>query len=160
MVMKKVLLLLIVIGMMATAAFGQIVLGQQTVTFMNCRECENYYEPEVDVLNLVGLVISSDTILEYEDCSGISESFYSEFPKWTVKSVDVFLHPDDVDISYIVIRKDLDNQTRAIYLLTQKGWLQSVDMQDFRFFDRLVLWFTSPLPKSQVPVLRKNDMFR
>ena len=159
--MKKVLLLLIVIGMMATAAFGQIVLGQQTVTFMNCRECENYYEPEVDVLNLVGLVISSDTILEYEDCSGISESFYSEFPKWTVKSVDVFLRTDDdVDISHIVIRKDLDNQTKAMYLLTQKGWLQSVDMQDFRFFDRLVLWFTSPLPKSQVPVLRKNEMFR
>lgn len=158
-VMKKVLLLLIAIGMMVTT-FGQII-GQQTITFMNCRECENYYEPEVDVLNLVGLVISSDTIPKDEDYYGIYERFYSEFPKWTmVKSVDVFLHPDDVDISYIIIRKDLDNQTKAIYLLTQKGWLQSVDMQDFRFFDRLVLWFTSPLRKSQVPILRKTEMFR
>ena len=144
--MKKVLLLLIAIGMMATTSFGQIVLGQQTVTFMNCRECDDYFELQVVTLDMVGLLMSADTIDESIDSNGMCADFYSNFAAGNLPGVkSVFLRVDDEAVPFAVIRKDYNDETKAIYLSTIYGWLESVDMQDFRYFDRIRLLFEYPL---------------
>ena len=38
-----------------------------------------------------------------------------------------------------MVRKDLTGETRALYVFTKFGWLQSVDMQEFYVFDWLIL---------------------
>ena len=157
--MKKVLFLLLAVWMSA-ATFGQ-TLGQQTITFMNCINCDNYFEPNVNTLDMVGLIISADTILEMGDYDGICSQFYNEFPVENLPGVSsVFLRPDDADVRTIVVRKDVNGNTRAMYLLTWYGWLQSVDMQDFWFFDRLLLLFRYPDSNINQPILRKNEPFR
>lgn len=149
--MKKLSLFFIIIGMMVMKVSGQITLGQQTITFMNCVSCKNYYEPEVSTIDMVGLIISADTIYENEDLYGIYPQFYEEFPIENLPGVSsIFIKPDDTDILAIVLRKDLNDETKAMYLLTEYGWLQSVDMQEFYFFDRLLLLFRYPVPKQQV----------
>ena len=143
---------------MVATTLGQTI-GQQTITFMNCLDCDNYYEPNVNTIDMVGLVISADTITEQEDYDGIRPQFYSEFSQENLPGVfSVFLDPDDADILAIVIRKNLNEETKAMYLLTRYGWLQSVDMQDFYFFDRLLLFFRYPFPKQQI--LIREELFR
>lgn len=144
---------------MVSTSIAQVTLGQQTITFMNCIDCENYYEPEVNTIDMVGLIISADTIYDGTDYYEIHSKFYGEFSNGNLPgTTSVFLHPDDVDISAIVIRKNLDEETKAMYLLTEHGWLQSVDMQDFYFFDRLLLLFRYPFPKQQI--LQKDELLR
>lgn len=158
--MKKVFILLFAVCTTVTV-FGQTI-GQQTITFMNCLNCDNYFEPNVNTLDMVGLIISADTIREINDYNGIRSQFYDEFPVENLPGISsVFLDPDDADIRAIVIQKDIDEQTRAMYLLTWYGWLQSVDMQDFWFFDRLLFLFRYPnVINSNQPILRKNEPLR
>ena len=128
--------------MMATTTTAQTTLGQQTITFMNCIDCEDYYEPEVNTIDMVGLILSADTIYDKFDYYEIHSNFYNEFRNCKLPgSITIFLDPDDSDILSIVIRKDSEENTKAMYLLTEHGWLQSVDMQDFYFFDRLLYLF-------------------
>ena len=157
--MKKVFIFLLAVSMTVTV-FGQ-TLGQQTITFMNCVNCDNYFEPNVNTLDMVGLIISADTIPEMDDYDGIRSRFYDEFPVENLPGVSsVFLDPDDGDIRAVVVRRDIDGRTRAMYLLTWYGWLQSVDMQDFWFFDRLLSLFRYPDSNINQPILRKNEPLR
>lgn len=157
--MKKLSLFFIIIGMMVMKVSGQITIGQQTITFMNCIYCDDYYEPEINTIDMVGLIISADTIYENEDHDGIRSQFYDKFPVENLSELSIlFLNPDDAYILAIVILKNFSEETRTIYLLTKHGWLQSVDMQDFRFFDRLLLIFRYPFIKQQI--LQKEELFR
>lgn len=157
--MKMFTIFVIAINMMVTTAFGQITIGQQTITFMNCISCENYYEPEINTIDMVGLIISADTIYENEDFYEIYSQFYGEFPTENLPGVSsIFIRPDDADILAIVIRKNFNEETQAMYLLTKHGWLQSVDTQDFYLFDRLLLLFRYQIPKQQI--LKINEPLR
>lgn len=143
---------------MSATAFCQ-TLGQQTITFMNCVDCDKYFEPNVNTIDMVGLIISSDTIYETEDYDSISKKFYENFAKEKDSNTSyIFLNSDDMDILAVVIQKDIYEQTRAMYLLTHFGWLESVDMQDFSFFDKLLLLFRQPT--QQQVILKRNEFYR
>jgi len=147
--------------MMTTTAVSQN--PNETITFMNCVQCEDYFELEVNMDTLVNLILSSNMVPETNDLLGIRAQFYGEFPENMLPGVTgIFLNlQDDFDTLSIVIRKDLTGETRAIYVLTKFGWLQSVDMQEFYYFDEL-LWLSKYDNYNQFyrPVLRKNEMFR
>lgn len=125
---------------MSAATFGQNS-DLETITFMSCVQCDDYFELEIDVDEMVKLVLSSNTVPETNDLFGIRTRFYEEFPEETLPGVTgIFLnYQDNFDTLSIVIRKDLTGETRALYAYTKFGWLQSVDMQEFYYFDEL-LW--------------------
>lgn len=159
--MKKFFLLLTVIGMMTTTVVSQN--PNETVTFMNCIQCEDYFELEVNVDTLVNLILSCNTVPETNDLVGIRAEFYEEFPEEILPGVTgIFLnYQDNFDTLSIVIRKDLTGETRALYVLTKFGWLQSVDMQEFYAFDKL-LWLSKygGFDEYFGPVLRQNELLR
>ena len=158
--MKKFFFLLIAIWMMTTTAVSQN--PNETITFMNCVQCEDYFELEVNVDTLVNLILSCNTVPETNDLLGIRAQFYGEFPENMLPGVTgIFLNlQDDFDTLSFVMRKDLTGETRAMYVLTKFGWLQSVDMQEFYYFDEL-LWLTKYDDYNQFyrPVLRE-EFFR
>lgn len=159
--MNKILFLLIAIGMMVKTVSAQN--PEETITLMSCVQCEDYFELEFSVDEMVNLVLSCNTVSEINDLSGIRARFYEEFPEETLSGVTgIFLnYQDSFDTLSIVMRKDLTGETRAMYVLTKFGWLQSVDMQEFYYFDEL-LWLSKYDNYNQFyrPVLRKNEMFR
>lgn len=159
--MKKFFLLLTVIGMMTTTVVSQN--PNETVTFMNCIQCEDYFELEVNVDTLVNLILSCNTVSETNDLVGIRARFYEEFPEETLPGVTgIFLnYQDNFDTLSIVMRKALTGETLAIYLSTKFGWLQSVDMQEFYDFDKL-LWLSKydNFDEYFGPILRKNEILR
>lgn len=159
--MKKVLFLLFAIGMMATTlkvSAQNVYEMDETITFMNCVQCDDYFELEIDVNEVVKLVLSCNAVSETNDLFGIRVQFYEEFPEETLPGVTgIFLRSqDDFDTLSIVIRKDVTGETRALYVLTKFGWLQSVDMQEFYAFDKL-LWLSKygDFDEYFGPVLRK-----
>lgn len=160
--MKKFFFLLIAIWMMTTTAVSQNPNETETITFMNCVQCEDYFELEVSVDTLVNLILSCNTVPETNDLLGIRAQFYGEFPENMLPGVTgIFLNlQDDFDTLSIVIRKDLTGETRAMYLSTKFGWLQSVDMQEFYYFDEL-LWLSKYDNYNQFyrPLLRE-EFFR
>lgn len=159
--MKKVLLLLFATGMMATTLGAQN--SKETITLMSCVQCDDYFEMEIDVDEMVKLVLSSNVVSETNDLFGVRTRFYEEFPEETLPGVTgIFLRSqDDFDTLSIVIRKDLTGETRALYVLTKFGWLQSVDMQEFYAFDKL-LWLSKygGFDEYFGPVLRQNELLR
>ena len=138
-VMNKILFLLIAIGMMVTTVSAQN--PEETITLMSCVQCDDYFELEIDVYEMVKLVLSCNVVSEIDDSYGIRTRFYEEFPEEMLPGVTgIFLtYQDDFDTLSIMIRKDLTGETRALYAYTKFGWLQSVDMQEFYYFDEL-LW--------------------
>lgn len=156
-IMKKFFLLLSVIGMMATTAVSQNPdEDKSTLTFMNCVQCLNYREVELKTDEVVNLVLSACIVPETSDSSGIRAYFYEMFPEEALPGVvSVFLMTKNDDL-FIVMRRDLTGETRAMYILTQHGWWQSVDMQEFYYFDEL-LWRSKygDFDEFYRPVLRK-----
>lgn len=159
--MKKILFLLIAIGMVVTTAVSQN--PRETITLMSCVQCDDYFELEIDVDEMVKLVLSCNTVSETDDSFGIRARFYEEFPEETLSGVaGIFLnYQDNFDTLSIVIRKDLTGETRALYASTKFGWLQSVDMQEFYAFDKL-LWLSKygDFDEYFGPVLRQNELLR
>ena len=159
--MRKVFILLLV-GCMSAATFGQNS-DLETITLMSCVQCDDYFELEIGVDEMVKLVSSCTTVSETNDSFGIRAQFYEEFPEETLPGVTgIFLRSqDDFDTLSIVMRKDLAGETRAMYVLTKFGWLQSVDMQEFYIFDER-LWLSKYGDYDQFyrPVFKKDDLLR
>ena len=159
--MKKFFFLLIAIGMMATTAVSQN--PKETITLMSCVQCDDYFELEIDVDEMVKLVLSCNTVSETNDLFGVRAQFYEKFPEETLPGVtSIFFNlQDDSDTLSIVLRKDVTGETRAMYVLTKFGWLWSVNMQEFFDFDRL-LWLSKygDFDEYFGPVLRQNEPFR
>lgn len=159
--MKKVFILLLAVWMPA-ATFGQNS-DLETITLMSCVQCDDYFELEIGVDEMVKLVSSCTTVLETNDSFGIRVQFYEEFPEETLPGVTgIFLNSQDsFDTISIVVRKDLTGETRAMYVLTKFGWLQSVDMQEFYIFDeRLWLSKYGDLNYYRDPILMKEQLLR
>ena len=160
-IMKKVFFLLLAVWMSA-ATFGQSS-DLETITLMSCVQCDDYFELEIGVDEMVKLVLSCNTVSETNDSFGIRAQFYEEFPEETLPGVTgIFLNSqDNFDTLSIVIRKDLTGETRAMYLLTKFGWLQSVDMQEFNAFDES-LWLSKYGDYDQFyrTILRRNELLR
>jgi hypothetical protein len=161
--MKKFFFVLIVIGMMATTVSAQNVDEKETITLMNCVQCMDYFELEVNTDEMVQLVLSCRVVPEIDDPSGIREQFYGDFPEKGLPGVtSIFLMTQDVeDVLFVILRKDLTGETRAMYVLTQHMWLQSVDMQEFYYFDEL-LWRSKygDFDYYPNPILMKEQLLR
>ena len=159
--MRKVFILLWAFWMSA-ATFGQNS-DPETITLMNCVQCDDYFELEIDVNEMVNLVLSCNIVSETNDSFEIRAQFYEEFPEETLPGVTgIFLNSQDsFDTLSIVIRKDLTGETRAMYVLTKFGWLQSVDMQEFYIFDER-LWLSKYGDYDQFyrPVFKKDKLLR
>lgn len=158
--MKKFFLLLTTIGMMMTTAVSQNL--DNTITFMNCIQCEDYFELEVNVDTLVNLILSCNTVPETNDLFGIRTKFYEEFQEETLPGVTgIFLkYQDNFDTLSFMIRKALTGETLAIYVATKFGWLMSVDMQEFYAFDRSLLISKYGNFYEYSPFLRKEEILR
>ena len=156
--MKKFFFVLIAIGMMVTTAVSQnLDEDKSTLTFMNCVQCQDYLEVELKTDEVVNLVLSACIVPETSDSSGIRAYFYETFPEEMLPGVvSLFLMTKNDDNLFIVMRRDLTGETRAMYILTQYYWLQSVDMQEFYYFDEL-LWQSKygDFDEFYRPVLRK-----
>ena len=141
--MKKVLFLLVTIGMMVTTVSAQELGDEKTITLMNCVYCDDYFELEVNTDEMVKLVLSCNVVPEIGDTTGIREYFYDAFPEKSLPGVtSIFLMTqDDEDVLFIILRKDIIGETCDMYLLMKYGWLRSVDMQEFYYFDEL-LWLS------------------
>lgn len=162
-IMKKFFLLLSVIGMMATTVSAQNLDETETITLMNCVQCMDYFELEVNTDEMVQLILSCRVVPEIDDSSGIREHFYGDFPEETLPGVSsIFLRSQDVeDVLFVILRKDITGETRAMYVLAKFGWLQSVDMQEFYVFDRLI-WQSKygDLNYYRDPILMKEQLLR
>ncbi len=141
--MKKVLFLLVTIGMIVTTVSAQELDDGKTITFMNCVECMDYFEWEVNTDKIAQLVLSCRVVPEVDDPTGIRKRFYDAFPEKNLPGVtSIFLMTqDDEDVLFIILRKDIIGETCDMYLLMKYGWLRSVDMQEFYYFDEL-LWLS------------------
>lgn len=158
--MKRCLFFLIAIEILATTTAQN---SDETITLMNCVECMDYFEQEVNSDEMVQLVLSCRIVPEIGDSSGIRKQFYGNFPEKNLPGVtSIFLMTqDNEDILFVILRKDITGETRAMYILTQHVWLQSVDMQEFYYFDEL-LWLSryGDFDEFYRPVLKKNELFR
>ena len=74
--MKKVLLLLFATGMMATTLGAQN--SKETITLMSCVQCDDYFEMEIDVDEMVKLVLSSNVVSETNDLFDKKNSFLKD----------------------------------------------------------------------------------
>jgi len=136
------LFLLYIIDMMVATCWSQDLITDQTITFMNCVSCENYFEVNISTVEMAGIVALSDTVnidenLDQELKISIQE-FFNQYPEETN---NVFFKPKDSNINLIVVSKFPNENTRSMYMKTQYYWVQSVDTQEFDFFDLMLSYF-------------------
>ena len=125
--MKK-FFLLTVTEMMTTTAVSQN--PKETITLMSCVQCDEYFELEIDVDEMVKLVLSYNTVSETDDSFGIRARFYEEFPKEPLPGVTGISlnYQDNFDTLSIIMRKALTDKTLVIYVFKKFRWLQSVNI--------------------------------
>ena len=129
--MKKVMTLLLVIGMMAATAVSATAQTQNENDVVFLMDEEPYCAIHYDVMGLAKIVAKSDTLVDVEDFYQLMASYpYAEDGPDELAFLVLIPHyeskqeAEDEGIKAIVIQEDEDEVIVSISLLTSVGWME------------------------------------
>lgn len=131
--MKKILVLLFAIGMMATTQFTATAqTAAETISFINEIGCELNYK----IVDLADIIASSDTPDDDDEAIRLIYEFEESFPSelGPDEPAIAVLVPDDNYFNGIFLQETEEGEILTLRILPEDGWIECVSKDEDLLF--------------------------